>query len=78
LFELQVIKEIGPEKFCGISSDSTGNTRKARELVAKELPTIIIVPDCCHHLNNTVKDIQRLPYFSDVSLASLVSVLDST
>jgi len=62
----QVIDQIGRPLFSGISSDSTGNTRLARELVATAIPTIIILPDICHLLNNAAKDIQKLPYFKEV------------
>jgi hypothetical protein len=58
---------IGRKNFSGISSDSTGNTRLAREIVAKECPWIIILPDTCHLLNNTAKDIGKITFFSEVS-----------
>ncbi|KAJ6596567.1 hypothetical protein B0H10DRAFT_2167745 [Mycena sp. CBHHK59/15] len=57
---------IGPERFCAIGSDSTGNTKWAREGAADEIKTLLIVPDPCHHLSNTIKDIARLSYFIDV------------
>jgi hypothetical protein len=58
---------IGQKNFSGISSDSTGNTKLAREIVAKATPWIIILPDVCHLLNNTAKDIGKIPFFADVS-----------
>ena len=58
---------IGQKNFSGISSDSTGNTKLAREIVAKAIPWIIILPDVCHLLNNTAKDIGKIPFFADVS-----------
>ncbi|KAH7313222.1 ribonuclease H-like domain-containing protein [Rhizoctonia solani] len=51
--------------FSAISSDSTGNTRLARELLANLYPWLIIIPDPCHHLNNCAKDIGSLSYFGD-------------
>jgi hypothetical protein len=51
---------IGPKNISGISSDSTGNTKLAREIVAKATPWIIILPDVCHLLNNTAKDIGKI------------------
>ncbi|KAJ6576299.1 hypothetical protein B0H10DRAFT_2199108 [Mycena sp. CBHHK59/15] len=63
---LEVIRQIGPERFCAIGSDSTGNTKWAREGAADEIKTLLIVPDPCHHLSNTIKDITRLSYFIDV------------
>ncbi|KAF8510966.1 ribonuclease H-like domain-containing protein [Gautieria morchelliformis] len=56
---------IGMKKFSGISSDSTGNTKLAREIVAKAVPWIISLPDVCHLLNNTAKDIGKIPFFAD-------------
>ncbi|KAG8779902.1 hypothetical protein FRC12_023728 [Ceratobasidium sp. 428] len=61
----KVIKEIGPQCFSGISCDSTGNTRLARELVHDAYPTIIVLPDPCHQLHNTAKDIAKMEYFND-------------
>ncbi|KAF8474573.1 hypothetical protein JB92DRAFT_2838238 [Gautieria morchelliformis] len=49
----------------GISSDSTGNTKLAHEIVAKAIPWVIILPEVCHLLNNTAKDIGKIPFFAD-------------
>jgi len=46
---------------------SNRNTKLAREIVAKVIPWIIILPDVCHLLNNTAKDIGKIPFFADVS-----------
>ncbi|CDO75074.1 hypothetical protein BN946_scf184703.g4 [Trametes cinnabarina] len=62
---LEVMEVIGIERFSGICSDSAGNTRKARELLAKEISGLLNLPDCCHHLQNTAKDITKLPDFKD-------------
>ncbi|KAG8694473.1 hypothetical protein FRC08_008466 [Ceratobasidium sp. 394] len=62
---LQIIQEIGPLRFSGITCDSTGNTKLARELVHQAYPTIIVLADPCHQLHNTVKDIVKLPYFDE-------------
>ncbi len=59
---------VGVERFTGLCSDNTGNTRKARELLAKEFPFLMNLLDCCHHLHNTAKDITNLPDFKGVSL----------
>ncbi|KDQ13862.1 hypothetical protein BOTBODRAFT_95505, partial [Botryobasidium botryosum FD-172 SS1] len=59
----RIIKRIGPLRFSAITSDSTGNTKLAWEIVVKKYPTIIILPDCCHHMNNTAKDICKPLYF---------------
>jgi hypothetical protein len=68
----QVIDQIGRPRFSGICSDSTGNTRLARELVTRVIPTIIILPDICHLLNNAAKDIQKLDHFKEVSLIHFI------
>lgn len=57
---------IGRSKFSAISSDSTGNTKLAREMVAGEVPTVIILPDVCHLIANTGKDIGKLDFFDVV------------
>ncbi|SRR5258708_2022684 len=61
------MKCIGYLNFSGIASDSTGNTQKACELIVKQIPTIIILPDICHLLNNLAKDIGKLNCFKKVS-----------
>ncbi|KAF8593834.1 hypothetical protein BDV93DRAFT_460199, partial [Ceratobasidium sp. AG-I] len=61
----KVITEIGPLSFSGITCDSTGNTRLARELIHTKHPTIIMFPDPCHQLHNAVKDIGSMIYFSE-------------
>ncbi|KAF8175941.1 hypothetical protein K438DRAFT_1608022, partial [Mycena galopus ATCC 62051] len=40
----------------------------AREQAAVEITTLLIVPDPCHHLSNTIKNITKLTYFVDVIL----------
>jgi len=52
--------------FSGIASDSTGNMKLACEMVAKAFPWVIVLLDVCHLLNNTVKDIGKIPFFSEV------------
>ena len=73
------MKHIGYLNFSGIASDSTGNTQKACELVAEQIPTIIILPDICHLLNNLVKDIGKLDCFKKVcnnsKVTSTISIL---
>ncbi|KAI0688084.1 ribonuclease H-like domain-containing protein, partial [Cytidiella melzeri] len=59
----KVLKTIGPERFCGIVSDNTGNTRVARAAVVKEYSWIINLVDAPHHLQLMLKDIGNLPYF---------------
>lgn len=58
-----MINDIGPERFAAIGSDSTGNTKWAREGVVEEIPTLLIVPDPCRHLSNAVKEVTELTYF---------------
>ncbi|KAI0682828.1 hypothetical protein BC835DRAFT_1423949 [Cytidiella melzeri] len=60
---IKVLKTIGPERFCGIVSDNTGNTRVARATVVKEFSWIINLVDAPHHLQLMLKDIGNLPYF---------------
>ena len=61
---------IGRQNFLGISSNSTRNTRLACELVVQECPWIVVLPDTCHLLNNTTKDISKIPFFSEVCLTT--------
>lgn len=57
---------VGRQRFSGISGDSTGNTRVARQLVCNIVATLINMPDVCHHTSLACKDICRLPMFEEV------------
>jgi hypothetical protein len=62
---LQVMEDIGPWRFIGISSDNTGNTTLARQLLKSDYG-IMILPDPDHRLNSLCKDIGGMPVFDDV------------
>ncbi|KAF8602259.1 hypothetical protein BDV93DRAFT_444591 [Ceratobasidium sp. AG-I] len=74
---VKAMKEIGPQRFSGITCDSTGNTRLARTLIHKTYPTIIMLPDLCHQLHNTLKDICGLDYFAEVCIYCIHLCLQS-
>ena len=57
---------IGLANVAAICCDSTGNTRLCREILSREVPTILALGDVCHYLNNTAKDIGKLEYFQSV------------
>ncbi|CDO73916.1 hypothetical protein BN946_scf185016.g73 [Trametes cinnabarina] len=61
-----IMEAVGIERFSGICSDSAGNTRKARAILAKQIAGLLALPDCCHHLHNTAKDITKLPEFKEL------------
>jgi hypothetical protein len=64
----QTIREIGESRFSGMCLDSTGNTRQGRQEVHKLMPSKIMdLGDCCHHIHNTIKDINKLEEFKTVS-----------
>ncbi|THU80268.1 hypothetical protein K435DRAFT_608940, partial [Dendrothele bispora CBS 962.96] len=60
------IGDIGPHRFAASCSDNTGNTLLARRLIQEKVPTILSVADCCHHLDNTNKDIIKLKHFQEI------------
>ncbi len=68
MFHVQVMEQVGIDRFSAVCSDNTGNTRKARELLAKEIPGLLNLLDVCHHLHNTAKDITALIEFKVVSV----------
>lgn len=47
-------------------SDSTGNTRLSRDLLAGHVNLVFNIPDICHHLSNALKDIVKLDHFKPV------------
>ncbi|KAI0755573.1 ribonuclease H-like domain-containing protein [Fomes fomentarius] len=74
MFHAQVMKQVGIDRFSAVCSDNTGNTRKARELLAKEIPGLLNLLDVCHHLHNTAKDITALIEFK-VLIANLRDII---
>ncbi|KAJ6521851.1 hypothetical protein B0H19DRAFT_1086345 [Mycena capillaripes] len=62
----EVVNKVGPKHFAAIESNSTGNTKWARETKEAAFPTLLIVPDPCHHLSDTIGGIVALPYFVNV------------
>ncbi|KAF7350324.1 hypothetical protein MVEN_01336900 [Mycena venus] len=60
---ISVMGTVGIERFVAASSDNTGNTRGCRRLICEKVPTILNLPDPNHHLNNTLKDILKIPFF---------------
>ncbi|KIJ46065.1 hypothetical protein M422DRAFT_46358 [Sphaerobolus stellatus SS14] len=60
------ITKVGVKYIAAIGSDNTGNTKKARRLVAAEFPTIINFSDPIHHMNLMIGDITSLPEFQDI------------
>ncbi|THU97953.1 hypothetical protein K435DRAFT_661930 [Dendrothele bispora CBS 962.96] len=67
------IEKIGTHRFSASCSDNTGSTLLARYLIHEKSPIILSIADCCHHLDNTNKDIVKLEYFKD-----LISILRGT
>jgi hypothetical protein len=58
---------IGRKCFCCVTSDNTGNTTAARNIIIAAIPWSIASPDPCHFFNNTAKDLGKITYFSGVS-----------
>ncbi|KAG9088558.1 hypothetical protein FS749_002067 [Ceratobasidium sp. UAMH 11750] len=59
----KTLKEIGPERFASVVSDSDSNTRTARAPLESERSWTITLQDACHQLNNVARDIGQLAYF---------------
>lgn len=64
---LQVIKEVGPARFCAAVCDSTGSTVGSRTRIHLEVPIILPIPDAPHHINSFIKDVSLIVYFREVS-----------
>ncbi|KAG9077593.1 hypothetical protein FS749_010512 [Ceratobasidium sp. UAMH 11750] len=64
---VNALKLVGAECYSAVTSDSAGNTRLAKELLADDFPWLIIFPDSCHQMNNTAKDICSLEIFADAN-----------
>ncbi|KAK0237310.1 hypothetical protein EDD85DRAFT_770807 [Armillaria nabsnona] len=60
---LEVIDQLGHERFCGATSDSTGNTHLCKKLLVEDVKMIIPNPDICHYLSNLIKDVARIAFF---------------
>ncbi|KIY45013.1 hypothetical protein FISHEDRAFT_50213 [Fistulina hepatica ATCC 64428] len=64
-FALSVVDQIGRSHFGAFVSDSTGNTRLARQLLtaADVVPTALDLADVVHHLNAVVKNLAQIQHF---------------
>lgn len=62
----QVIDEIGADRFALLVSDGAGAPELARELLVEQLKTVLSMTDPPHYLNNLLKALGSLDYFSAV------------
>jgi hypothetical protein len=60
------VESVGEDRFSTMCSDSTGNTKRGRKDAQEQLITILDLGDCCHHLQNTAGDINKLDEFKSV------------
>ncbi|KAL1701959.1 ribonuclease H-like domain-containing protein [Schizophyllum commune] len=65
-YVLEIMDEVGRDKFVVGTCDNTGNTRGSRGFLEIDVLTLLALADVCHHLGNTSKDIIKLPYFKMV------------
>ena len=72
MIKSKTIKDIGIDKTAAIVSYSTGNTRAGWQDVQREIPTLLNLGDCCHHIQLTIQDINCIGDFQDV----IYSLLD--
>ncbi|KIM65708.1 hypothetical protein SCLCIDRAFT_14867 [Scleroderma citrinum Foug A] len=56
----------GVWNFCAVSSNNTGNMKKAWRLLCEKYPHILNMQDACHLLNLAVKDMCMLHEFEEV------------
>ena len=68
---VQNMQLVEPQCFTGITSDSTGNTSVARELIHKDYPWVIILPDPCHCMNLLCKYLCSIEVFKPVRILML-------
>ncbi|KIK78533.1 hypothetical protein PAXRUDRAFT_28593 [Paxillus rubicundulus Ve08.2h10] len=66
---LNAMDLVGRFRFSGITSDNTGNTRVARQLVSQEVKTCVPMSDVCHHLSLLCKDLTHLEMFKEATEA---------
>ncbi|KAF8581806.1 hypothetical protein K439DRAFT_1513241 [Ramaria rubella] len=60
-----IVRAIGPKNFAATGSDNTGNTHNAHQDLVEIFPTISNFADVCHHINLTIGDITKLPFFKE-------------
>ena len=68
---------MGEDQFSTMCSDSTGNTKCGHKDSQEVLVTILDLGDCCHHLQNTASDINKVDEFKavhcSVSLSNMIN-----
>jgi hypothetical protein len=70
------MQRIGLGRFAAITSDSTGNTKLARELTIKQAPFILNLPDPVHHTANTIRNIVQMDHFEEVHISTVLTYSD--
>ncbi|KAF9549384.1 hypothetical protein CPC08DRAFT_648213 [Agrocybe pediades] len=71
---LKTVDVIGHDRWSALCSDNTAVTRAARRDMVENIPTLLDIWDCVHHLHNTIKDITNLPSFKP-AIQTLKSVI---
>lgn len=67
MIKFQTINDTGIDKTASVMSDSTGNTKAGHHDAQCKMPTLLNLGNCCHHIQNTVKNINDIPEFHKAS-----------
>ncbi|KAK1215885.1 hypothetical protein PQX77_021490 [Marasmius sp. AFHP31] len=60
---VKTVNEVGAQHVSAVCSDSAANVKLGKQLAKVAIPTLITLPDCCHHINLMIKDITKLLEF---------------
>jgi hypothetical protein len=63
---IQIINDIGKDKFCSIVSDHASNVVLAKELVSANYPHILSIRCIAHHINLLSNDIMKLDWSANI------------
>ena len=63
---IQIIDDIGKDKFCSIVSDHASNVVLAKELVSKKYPHILPIRCIAHHIHLLSSDIIKLDWAANI------------
>jgi len=70
----QTIESVGIEKWAATVSDSTNVTKAAHRETAKNVPGLLDIRDCVHHIQLAIKDITKLEVFKSVSHCKILII----
>ncbi|KAL0564676.1 hypothetical protein V5O48_017368 [Marasmius crinis-equi] len=63
---VKTVNEVRKQHVSTVCSDSAANVKLGKQLAQEEIPTLLILPDACHHISLMIKDITKLSEYTSM------------